>query len=237
MPAPVGLDGRQFLSVSVKDDGADKPLFADTRISLTFSDGRLGAQAGCNSMSGPYTLDGQVLLVGNMATTEMGCQPDLMTQDQWLAGFLGSGPQLSLDGNDLVLTSGTTVITLLDREVAQPDQPLVGPLWTLDSIITGDAVSSVPVGASGTIQFGADGRVQIFDGCNSGGGSYAVDGDVIQFDQIALSAMACDGTAAELEQAFVQVFDATSMTFVIDADSLTLQAGANGLIFRAATSS
>ena len=39
-------------------------------------------------MSGEYHVAGGVLVVGQMATTEMGCQNNLMDQDQWLANFL-----------------------------------------------------------------------------------------------------------------------------------------------------
>ena len=71
-------------------------------------------------------------------------------------------------GDELVLEDGATVITLLDREVADPDLPLVGPVWTVTAIITGDAVSSVPEGVIATLVFTDDGLVMVNTGCNSG---------------------------------------------------------------------
>ena len=91
--------------------------------------------------------------------TEMGCDPALHDQDEWLSQFLGSDPQIALDGDELTLTSGGVTITLLDREVADPDLPLVGTTWTVTSIISGDAVSTVPDGAEATFEFADDGTV------------------------------------------------------------------------------
>ena len=59
---------------------------------------------------------------------------------------------------------------LLDREVAEPDLNIVGPTWTVESIIHGDAVSSVPAGAIATLVFKADGTIDVNAGCNRGGG-------------------------------------------------------------------
>ena len=231
---PAGLDGRQFLSVDVARDGEPVALVPGTTIRLTFDDGRVGIQAGCNSMSGTYQLDGDRLIVGQMATTEMGCEPDRMAQDQWLSDFLGSEPTLVLSGNDLALTSGGTVITLLDREIAEPDQPLAGVTWGLSSIIANDAVSSVPVGVSATLLFSADGTVAIHDGCNSGGGSYTVDGDVLRLTDVFMTEMACAGAAGQVEQAVLVVLGADAITFAIDADQLTLLASDQGLQYSAA---
>ena len=43
--------------------------------------------------------------------------------------FLTSGPTYTLDGDTLTLTSGDLVITLVDREIAVPDQPLTNITW------------------------------------------------------------------------------------------------------------
>ena len=227
---PAGLAGREFLSTEVRGH----ELVAGTRIRLTFDNANIGAQAGCNSLFGSYSLDGDALVVNQMGSTEMGCQPELMAQDSWLADFLASRPRLTLAGNELVLASDSVSIRLLDREVAQPDQPLVGITWGLTSIISGDSVSSVPFGITPSIMFAADGRVQVETGCNAGGGHYAVDGDQVHFGAIVMTDMACRGGAGEVDQAFRSVLSADSVSYSIDADSLTLQAGDAGLQFSAA---
>ncbi|MEX2546670.1 MAG: META domain-containing protein [Chloroflexota bacterium] len=230
---PAGLNGRHFLSVTVTDGGVVRALVAGTVIRLTFQDGQLGASAGCNSMGGTYSIvDGKLIFHGG-GMTEMGCDQPRHDQDDWLSAFLGSEPTIALNGNDLVLTSGTTTITLLDREVAEPDQPLVGTTWTLTSIITGEAVSSVPAGVLATIKFNADGSVEIHPGCNTGGGTYATNEDAITFSDLITTEMACLGPAMDVEGAVLAVLSADSITYAIDSGSLTLMAGDHGLVFSA----
>jgi heat shock protein HslJ len=230
---PTGLAGRHFISTGVTDGDDEFPLVPGTRIDLSFVDG-LQAQAGCNQLFATYSLDGDRIVVGGVGGTEMGCEPPLMAQDQWLSAFLSSGPTYALDGNDLTLTSGDVVITLADREVAEPDQPLTNITWGLTSIITGDAVSSVPVGIVASLLFNDDGTVDVQFGCNSGGGSYVVDGDGITFSDLIQTRMACDGAAGQVEQAVAGVLSADDVTFVIDGSTLTLMAGQDGLQYSAA---
>lgn len=231
---PAGLNGRQFLAVSIKVGGNDQPLVPGSRISIDFNNGNLGASAGCNQLFGTYTVDGNKLTVTQMGGTEMACEEPLMAQEAWLSTFLSSGLTFALDGDDLVLTSGDAVMTLLDRSVAEPDQTLEEITWGLSSIVTGDAVASVPVGVSATFLFHADGTVEIFSGCNRGGGTYAIEGDKMRFGEIVMTRMACAGAGDQVEQAVIAVLNSPEITWSIDAATLTLTAGDNGLIFSAA---
>jgi len=230
---PLGLTGRTFLSTSVTVDGVPFALVAGTRIRLIFDNGTLSANAGCNIIGGNYVLDGNHVVFSGGQMTEMGCDDPRFAQDDWLIAFLTSSPTFVLNGNDLTLTSGTTVVTLLDREVAEPDQALVGPTWSLTTLINGEVASSVPSGVGASITFNDNGTFQINDGCNSGGGTYAVSGDLITFSEVVMTEMACGGAAGQLEGAVLAVVGADPITFAIDADSLSLMAGTAGLQFTA----
>lgn len=221
------LDGRTFLSTGI--DGAD--LVPDTQVRLTFADGNLNAQAGCNIMGGRYAIEGDRLRTTQLSMTEMGCDEPRQAQDEWLAAFLGN-PTFTLDGATLVLTNGTVRLTTTDEEVVTPDQALEGTRWVLDGIVSGDAVSSVPVGATASITI-ADGRVDVAAGCNTGGGPVAVTADTLTFGPIATTKMACEAGPASVESAILAVLSGT-VDYAIDADALTLDAGNAGLIFRAA---
>jgi heat shock protein HslJ len=226
------LDGRTFLSTAVTDGGAPFDLVPNTRIRLSFTDGQLGASAGCNTIGGTYRIDGDTLVFEGGGMTEMGCDPDRHAQDDWLSEVLGARPTIVLTGNDLSLTAGDVVIRLLDREVADPDLALVGTLWTVDSIFSGGAVSSVPAGAVATIRFDEDGRVSVNTGCNSGQGSYEVTDGTLRLLDIAVTEMACPGDAGALESAVLPVLGADELTYAIEAGSLTLMAGDIGLGLR-----
>jgi heat shock protein HslJ len=203
-----------------------------TQVRLSFNGGQLSASAGCNMMSGAYSLDGDHLLLANAGVTEMGCDAPRQAQDDWLFGTLGGKPTLALNGNDLTVTLGGTVIQLLDREIADPDVELVGPLWTVESIISGEAVSSVPQGATATFQVRADGTVDLQTGCNSGGGKFAADATSLRFMDIITTDRACAGAAGELEAAVVRLLSAAAVDYLIDANVLTLRAGNEGLQLR-----
>lgn len=205
---PVGLTGRTFLSTGVTVDGAPHALVAGTRIRLIFDTGTLSANAGCNIIGGNLVIDGATLRFSGASMTEMGCDEPRHNQDDWLVTFLSSSPTFVLDGNDLTLTSGTTVVTLLDREIAEPDQKLAGPTWGLASFIDGDVVSSVPVGISAAFTFADDGTFSANFGCNSGGGTYAIDRDTITFSDVVITKMACGGAAGQVESAVLTVIGA-----------------------------
>lgn len=230
---PQAVDGRDFVSVRVRVGDPDRALVPGTVIHLGFLGGHITANAGCNTMGATYAINGDVMTIGQAGVTEIGCQADLQTQDEWLFAFLGSQPHLALSGNDLQLTSGATTINMLDREVATPDQPLTGRVWTLNSIISTDVVSSVPAGATATLSFTDDGRVDIQDGCNSGGGHFTVAEGTIQFSDIVSTQMLCSGAAGEVAAAVTAVLAAGQVTYQIDAANLTIMAGGNGLQFTA----
>jgi heat shock protein HslJ len=225
-----GLKGRTFLSKGVSDGGIVRPLAPDTQVRLVFNaDGSLGASAGCNIIGGTYRVDGGVLRVEAGGMTEMGCDPARHAQDDWLVAFLASAPQVSLTGNDLTLVSGATAISLLDRDVAEPDLPLAGTLWTVDSIIDGETVSSIPDGARATLRIAEDGSAVFNTGCNEGGATVTMEGDRLRFVDAVTTDRACLDAGGGLERAVLAVLGADSVTWSIEARRLTLQAGPNGL--------
>lgn len=232
------LDGREFLSQSVTEDGQDRPLVDGTQIRLSFENGEVRANAGCNHLFAEGELDGDHLVVQGMGGTEMGCDPELHDQDEWLIDLLSSEPTVSLDGDTLTITGDATVIELLDREVAQPDQDLEGPTWELSGMINGETASSTPNGAVATIEF-ADQQVTVqVEGCNSGSAPAEVSDDgstepEILFGDLVMTRMACPDPQTEVETALVNVLH-DSVTYEIEASSLTLmQPDGQGLTFEA----
>ncbi len=230
------IDGRTFLSTAVVENGTARPLVEGSRIRIRFDNGRLNADAGCNQLSGPYTVDGSALVVNELAMTEMACQPpERMDQDTWLAGLLNSRPTINVSGDTLVLTNGMSEVTMADREVVDPDRALVGPRWRVESLIAGDAVSSIPGDAEAYLMFSADGRLTGYTGCNQFGGAYAATAGSITFGQVAMTKKACFGGANLLESAVTVLFDGRPVPYRIDADQMTLTYanGTGGLQLRA----
>lgn len=225
--------GRVFLSTAVTEDGRPFPLEPGTRIRLSFgTDSELSVNAGCNSMGGRFRVDGGRLALPDLAMTDMGCLAGLQEQDRWVAGLLTSRPGWRLAGDTLTLTAGTKEITMTDREVADPDRPLVGTRWEVDTVLAGDAAASAPAGAY--LVFTDEGRVQGSTGCNQMSGAAKRDGDRISFAQLITTKMACADELNRLEAAVISVLDG-SVAWRVDADRLELRnPNGHGLSLRAA---
>lgn len=231
-PSADGLAGRQFWSTAVVGHN----LVPDTRVTLTFrNDGTLGAQAGCNSMGGTWSLDGTTLRIQVGAMTEMACAEPRMAQDEWLGGWLASGLEATSAGDELVLTGGGVTMTLLDREVADPDRPLAGTTWLLDGLQIGagdqSTVSSVPNGVRASVRIDND-RLAADTGCNTGTASATVEGDRLTIGPIALTDKACEPDATEVERFVTQVLQG-EVRFEVDGPTLRVIGSDGGLMFHA----
>ena len=222
-PAALNLDGRTFVGNAVTVNDKPYRLVPGSNLRISFEDGRIGASAGCNSMSGNATWnDGNLLVAGdNLASTEMACDPALMDQDAWFGDVIASEPTLTQDGDTLTLTSTKAVIVLSDEEVVVPDQLLTGPSWQLDSITSDDVVSSVPQGATASLMFTSEGQVQANLGCNIGHSRYTVEGTILRIGPLASTQKACEPPASDVESAMVSVLQG-DVTFGVDGNQLTL---------------
>jgi heat shock protein HslJ len=246
-PGGVPLAG-EYLSVEVAEGGMVRPLVPGTQIRLTFDDGAVGASLGCNHLGGTYRLDGDVLVVDELSTTDMGCDPPRHDQDQWFADLLASRPTVALAGDTLTLSSGDTVVVLRDREVADPDRELVGTTWEVDGFLEGagpdGTAMSMAVETPGILDLRDDGLVTGHDGCNGFGFAapegedpdglrYEVDGDRITFTGDPVSTLiGCDDLQDYVGRYWVVLSGTVSWS--IEADRLTLLGdGGRGVTYRA----
>ncbi len=211
-PTTDDLIDRTFESTAV----AGHELVADTIVVLSFAADRVGARAGCNSMSGGYSITDGTLEIGVMASTMMACSDELAAQDTWLSGFLSSGPAIALDGDTLTLTADDATLTL---RVVQPAE-LERTVWSVTGIVANEAVSSLPTDAEASITI-TDGRAAIRTGCNSGSASVELTDTTISFGPIALTRMACPPGLADLEAAVLAVLDG-EVAYEIAGDELVL---------------
>jgi heat shock protein HslJ len=219
------LAGKTYLSQST----TSITLAPGAVLRISFDDGRISVSGGCNGMGGDVTFEGDAMTVGPMMSTQMACDQPLMDQDAAVAAFLATGPTATVDGDTLTLASGDATMTLLDREVADPDRPLADTAWTVTGVISSDAISSGWGSAVATLTI-VDGQAQVNTGCNTGFATVTVDeaAGTITFGPLALTKMMCDDDAMRLEQEVSRVLTGTA-TYSIEAGSLTLMNGTDGL--------
>jgi heat shock protein HslJ len=107
--SPIALVGTTFVSTAIT--GFEPP--AGTQIALAFEADRLSASGGCNQLTSNWALEGDVLVVGDIASTQVACEPAaLMDLDTWLSSLLTSDPTVVVEGDTLTLTEGQSAITL-----------------------------------------------------------------------------------------------------------------------------
>jgi heat shock protein HslJ len=226
------LKGKSYLSTAVTENGQAKQLAAKTRIRLQFTDdGRLIADAGCNSMQSRVSTSNGRLAVEDLAMTDMGCDAPRHAQDDWLAKLLHNKPTWKLEADTLTVTSGGTTISLLDRKTAEPDLPLDGTKWSLETVITGEVASHQAGSEKAWITFNGE-RVTGSTGCNELQGVVARDKGKLTFGDLVTTRRACVGDGAALESAFLDTLKG-EVTYEIDSSRLKLRARGNGLDFTA----
>jgi heat shock protein HslJ len=223
------LVDRAFISTKVTVDGKHHALVGTSAIRLSFREGQIGIQAGCNSMGGPMAWSGSQLTVTQLVSTEMGCSAPLMEQDQWVAKLFTSGASLSLTGDRLIVTSGSTVVDLTDEKTLNPDRPLVGTRWYLDSVIDGDVASSAD--ASGFVVVTGK-AVDVSNVCSRGTGPVSVKGGRLTFGALAWVTMPCPSGAHDAMPKAATFF-AGDVSYSIKGSTLTLVKGARSFVYRA----
>ena len=229
------VDGRSYLSTGVTLDGLDRPLVPGTVVRLAFADGAISVSAGCNTMGGKVTFDGaRMTIADGLASTEMACPEELMAQDAWLAAVLMAGAVITVRDDRLTLVGSGTTIAMQDVQTAVPDAPLVMTEWVLDTVVEGDAASSVPADVLATLAFGS-GVPQVFvdTGCNTGSGDVDYDATTMTFGPLALTNRACaDPSAAAAEAAVTTVLQG-QVAYVLEGRQLTVTKGDQALVYRA----
>lgn len=208
-------------------------IVADSTITVTFDGSRIVVNAGCNIMSGAYTIDSGRLVVGEMMMTAMGCPQPLMDQDAWVAAFLGSSPDVSSDGSTVTLTGRGVVAESLTLSaiVEAAASPLEGTTWLLNTIVNGDAASSVPAGVVATLRID-QGQLSLSAQCNQIHGPVTVADGMLTVTGLMSTKMACEGDRGQVEALLVAAFSAP-VPYEISGDRLMVGDAASSLVFLA----
>jgi heat shock protein HslJ len=225
------LRGRTFLSEAVEG----RELVPDTEIRVSFQEDEVSAYAGCNHIGGPYRLDGNRMRLSSLGITSIGCRADLHEQDGWLTALLMGSPLLALDDDDarLTMTGDDVQLTLLDRELASPDRPLVGTNWIGNGMGDGMAISFGPGSAAVTVEFADDGGLMVFTGCVGGEGSFTATASTITFENLAYAEEVCSPpNLAPLSSFVMSVLDGSEVSYEIEEANLEIRRGNSVLLFR-----
>jgi len=197
-------------------------------VTIAFEDGQASGRAACNSYGGAYDAgDDGSLSFESFAVTAMACEEPLMSLESAYLEALGAVTGFGVDGK--LTLHGDEIDLTFDEEVSPVALPLVGTTWTLTTIASGDAVSSVLNGTDVTAVFTADATVSGSAGCNRYSGSYTWTGDQLSFSPLATTKMACADDVMAQESAFLASMEQVA-SLAIEGSQLTLADGSGALL-------
>jgi heat shock protein HslJ len=187
-PAAAAFEGVPWTLVSGLEASADVATPG-----ATFADGTVGGSAGCNHFTAPYTVDGDKLELGTIATTQMACPPPQAAVERAYLAALRKIASWKLDGGELVLSDkdGT--------EVLRYGTPSVEGDYEVTGIRTVDAFASPIPGTTITAKF-AGSRITGSGGCNRYTATYTTDRGSIKIDRPAATRKLCSDPAGVSEQ-------------------------------------
>ena len=258
-PAPAGLAlaGTRWVLVSyLAGSGSLAEVIPNSQVTAEFSADQVGGNAGCNSYSGPYHLDGSQLSFGALASTMMACEEPRMQQEADFFAALSRTASAQMAEAQLILldAQGQTVAVFnpglaglaipettenppsdVESSSATPGavsgQPaLVDIPWAWVELVQPNGDRTAPSDpAQYTITFRADSGVKVKADCNLGTGSYTLDGDLLTIRAgIMTLAMCAEGS---LGVQFVQYLNAAS-TYTFEDGSLLITLKLDGGVMK-----
>lgn len=184
-----GIEGVNWLLRSHVLDGDLMELPGGILVTLRLEDGTASGTGGCNRYSVSYTLDGDSLTFGAIASTFMACLGPAGDAEAAYLENLGAVALWASDGASLTLSDASGAALL--GYAAQEPASVVGD-WIASGVNNGSGgVVSSAATSDVTATFSVDGELRGSDGCNDYSGTYEVDGDSIAIGPLVTTRKAC----------------------------------------------
>jgi heat shock protein HslJ len=187
-------------------------------VTMRFESGRLSGFAGCNNFSGSYTLAGDQLKIGPVASTQMACPEPGSSIETTFHKALSGTLRYAVDGDHMTATTATGGTLRFERV---PPPQLSGVNWKVTSFNNNrHAVVGVLGESSITMSF-KDGLVAGSAGCNRFHGTYSTDGSKLTVGPLATTRRACEEPLMTQEREFLAAL-ASAVTWSIDGNVLDM---------------
>ena len=108
------LEGGAWVADSVQDP--EVSLVSGSQIEMRFKSDSMSVNAGCNTLFGRASIDGDELVADGLASTRKACDDALEQQDSWLSDFLDSRPSIEVLDEGLWLFHGNDTVIHFVRQ-------------------------------------------------------------------------------------------------------------------------
>jgi len=227
---PADLDGSWQLTSGIHQGIAIELL--DTHpVSMTFDGTEVTGTAACNSYGGTFDVTESDISFSEMFRTEMACFPTevMDLEENFMAALLAVTDVSVTDG--LLVLSGETTTLEFEELPPVPTADLLGTVWVLDGLVSGDAVSSV-TGDRATLELFSDGSLLGSTGCRTLTGTYEENSGSVETQTLAAKGECPDELSAQ-DSHVISVLEGPFQAGV-DGQSLILTgSGGDGLTYRA----
>lgn len=221
------LEGSFWDLQSYRDeDGTLQEVIPQVQTNIKFNTLEIGGSSGCNTFFGSYTVDGEWIFVGVLASTEIFCdEPEgVMEQERSYLSAINNAQTYQINGDELQMINSEGDILLTYNRVEAT--PLVGTDWVLTGYNNGmGGFVSLIGGTHVNALFGEDGILSGSGGCNSYNAAYQVSDNQIRIEAPISTSMFCgspEGTMVQ-ENAYLSALE-TSSTYEIQGNQLIILA-------------
>lgn len=178
-------------------------------VTARFQDGRVSGFSGCNRFFGGYTLEGDRIVIGQLAGSMMMCAEASMTLEHAVTRSLAGTFQYAVEGKLLTLRNGTEPVLTFE---ALPPPSLEGVTWKVTGFNNGrSAVVSPLTGTMLSLTF-KDGAITGTAGCNTFRATYTAGPGTIKVGSAVATLRACVGDGvAEQETEFLSALQSATV--------------------------
>ena len=229
------VSGTHWSIRSVTVDGRRSNAPADARVAFK-ENGRAQGNTGCNRFGATFAVNGDTLTVTQEEITQVGCPGDRERFEKDLIKAFSGPLKGTIVGEHFSLASADGRKNSLAL-TAEPDAPLRGTSWKVESLVSGGTAASLPAvcGTKALLDVREDGRVTGNLGCNNFSATARVDGTTLTIEgPAATTRMMCSSPEMQLETKLYELLDGP-LTYRLDHRTLTLtDASGEGLTATAA---
>ncbi len=237
--SPVGSDihalaGTAWVALAISDggDGTAIPVGAEPTIDFSAGGRTISGSTACNSYSGEVVIGAGTISVGAMSVTERACADSaIMDLEARFIEVLTNAQTFQLADRVLDI-SGRRGSVLLRAPAPVSDAPLDGTDWVLDTLIDGEAASSVITTTLPFLKVDGD-AIRGSTGCNDLRGDIATDAGTITLSNLSWTEIGCDSSVMRQESVILEVLT-NADRFTIEGERLTIfSTGDQALVYRA----
>jgi heat shock protein HslJ len=201
-------------------EGEEITLPTQARGTIEFDGRRVSGTSFCNGFGGTYRLDGDQLVLEDIAVTLVGCMGDVATAELAFHGVLNApGLSVAVDPMELVLTSEAGELRCT-RVPPVPEAELVGTRWVLETVAK-DGSATAAVGEPAVLELSEDGTATFSTGCQTMNGTWTAHGDSVLLADHEYDPTACGAALAEQDSLVTQLLSG-GFQVIVDGGVLTV---------------